>query len=141
MRDTKDEKRKSNAEIAAENHAAMQRYLGAVDAVPFRLVGDTQVANISAICRAAGVDRQVYNTRADIKQLVEDAVKAKGLGVPKHEYVAPGADAVPAWATQRIKDLEEQVAVAKAESRELREQLRRYEDMERHLTATGMLPR
>lgn len=135
------EKRQSNAEKASANLTRMQQYLASVDAVPFRIVRGQREANISALCAGAGVDRQVYNTRPEIKALVASAVAAKGFGVPKQEHAAPGADVVPAWAKQRIKDLEEQLAIAKAEALDLRVRLRRMEHLERNVIETGMLPR
>jgi hypothetical protein len=131
----------SNAEKAAKNLADVVAYLGSLDVVPFRIEKGERVANISQIMLGAKVDRQVYNTRQDVKDAVAAAVREKGLGVPNQTHAAPGSDALPPRVAQRIKALEEQLAVAKAEARALREKAARYAHMERHLTDTGMLAR
>ena len=125
--------RKSNAEIAAESLARLREWLDQTSAIPER----GGKANISAISLASGVDRQVLY-RDEAKAMIADAVARVGLGMPE-QHRGPGPAAVPAWATQRIKDLEEQLAVAKAEARDLRARLRCFEHLERHVTE--MLPR
>ena len=126
---------KSNRDIGAQNLAKLQAWLDAADVIPERRGS----ANISAIAVAAEVDRQVLY-RDEARAMIEAAVKGKGLGMPKQQR-GPGGDTVPTWATERIKHLEEQLALAKAEARDLRERLRRYEHLEQHMTETGMLPR
>jgi len=132
---TLNEKRKSNREIAEENLAKLRAWLDAADVIPER--GGN--ANISAIALAAGVDRQVLY-RDEAQAAIHAAVEKKGLGMPEQQR-GPGGDTIPMWATQRIKDLEEQLALTRAEVRDLRERLRRYEHLEQHMTATGLLPR
>ena len=44
---------------------------------------------------------------------------------------------IPARAKQRIKELEEALAVSRAEMRDLRVRLRRLEHLERHLAGTA----
>jgi hypothetical protein len=126
---------KSNRDIGAENLSKLQAWLDAADVIPER--GGR--ANISAIAVAAGLDRQVLY-RDEAKEAIREAVESKGLGMPAQQR-GPGGDIVPVWATQRIKDLEEQLAVVKAEVRDLRERLLRYAHLEQHMTETGMLPR
>lgn len=129
------ERTKSNAELGAENLERLRAWLDAAERVP-ELNGK---ANLSAIATGAGVRRQVLYSK-DGAALVTDAVGKKGLGMPAQQRT-PGADAVPAWASQRIKQLEEQLAVAQAETRDLRGRLRRLEHLERHVEETGMLAR
>lgn len=125
----------SNKVKGDANLETLRGWLDAAERVPER----NGAANISAIAIASGVDRQVLY-RPEARRLIADAVAAKGLGMPDQQR-APGHEAVPGWATQRIKHLEEQLAVAKAETHDLRARLRRYEHLEAHMTATGMLPR
>lgn len=128
----------SNAQLRRENLAKLERYLAGVECVPERR-GE---ANLSAIAAAAQV-RRTWLYDDEPKTMIRAAVEAKGLGMPhqQHQQRAPGGEAVPAWATQRIKTLEEQLAVAKAEARDLRDRLRRYEHLERHMAETGRLAR
>lgn len=132
---TTPEKLKSNREIGEENLVRLQAWLDSAEVIPER----GGKANISAIAAATGLDRQVLY-RDEAKEAIRGAVEKKGLGMPAQQR-SPGGDAVPMWATQRIKDLEEQLALVKAEARDLREQLRRYAQLEQHMTETGMLPR
>jgi len=132
---TLSDKRKSNREIAEENLAKLQTWLANAAIVPER----GGKANISAIALAAGVDRQVLY-RDEAQALISAAVTEKGLGMPQQQR-GPGGDTVPPWATQRIKDLEEQLAVVKAEVRALRDRVRCFEHLEQHMTTTGILPR
>ena len=125
----------SNAEKGADNLAKLQAWLDSASVIPER----AGAANISAIAVAAGLDRQVLY-RPEARAMIAQAVDRVGLGMPD-QHLGPAADAVPAWATQRIKSLEERLTVAKAEARDLREKLRRYEHLERHLGDSGMLPR
>lgn len=127
--------KKSNQQIGAEHLARLAQYLEHAERVPER----HGKANISAIAVGAGLDRQVLY-RDEAQALIREAVTRKGLGMPDQQR-APGGEAVPAWAAQRIKDLEEQVAVLRAEAADLRGQLHRYAHLERHLETTGMLAR
>lgn len=125
---------KSNAQISAESLTRLRSYLDAVVHVPER----NGRANISAIALAAGVDRQVLY-REDAKALVAMAVTAKGLGMPDQQRA--DHTAMPSWATQRIKDLEEKLAVAQAENHDLRKQVGHLAHIEQHLETTGRLVR
>lgn len=129
------QKAKSKTEIGADNLAKLQRWLDAASAIPER----GGKVNMSGLAFAAGLDRQVLY-RPEAQSLIEAAVERVGLAMPEQPR-GPGGDAAPAWATQRIKDLEEQLAVAKAEAHDLRARLRRYEHLERHLADTGLLAR
>lgn len=126
--------KKSNAQINTETIARLRAYLDAVVRVPER----HGKANISAIALAAGVDRQVLY-REDAAALVATAVVAKGLGMPEQQRTDNAA--LPGWATQQIKNLEERLAVAQAENRDLRDRVNRLTHIEQHLEETGRLAR
>lgn len=134
MNEHKVEKRKSNQEIAADNLGKLRDWLGKAEELPAR--GSN--ANISAIALGAGVDRQALY-RDEAREMIKLAVQEKGLEMPNQQRA--GAGDVPAWATQRIHELEQQLAVAKVENSDLRRRLRRYDALDRHLSETGMLPR
>ena len=126
---------KSNQEIGAESLARLREFLDRAAAVPER----NGKANISAIALASSVDRQVLY-RPDARALIEAAVAAKGLGMPDQQPRAR-PDELPTWAKRQIMDLQAQLTTARAEAADLRQQLRRLDHLERHLTETGMLPR
>ena len=126
---------KSNQQIGAESLEQLRAWLDAAAVIPDR----KGKANVAAIAVAAGLDRQVLY-RPEAQAMIREAVAEKGLGMPEQQR-GPGGDAVPAWATQRIKDLEEQLAIAKAEVHDLRARLRRFEHLDQHLAATGLLAR
>lgn len=129
------EKGESNAEKSARYFAHLTGWLAAASVIP----GRGGRVNISALEVATGIPRQVLY-RDEFQAEIQKAAASLGLGMPEQQR-APGAEAVPAWAKQRIKDLEEQVAVLKAEAHDLRARLRRYEHLERHLGETGLLAR
>lgn len=126
---------KSNQEIGAESLARLREFLDGAAAVPER----NGKANISAIALASGVDRQALY-RPEARALIESAVAAKGLGMPEQQNRARH-DELPTWAKRQIIALQAQLTTARAEATDLRQQLRRLEHLERHLTDTGMLPR
>jgi hypothetical protein len=132
---TKQGENKSNEKLRQENLAKLQQYLAGVERVPER----RSEANLSAIAAAANV-RRAWLYDDEPNAIIRAAVAAKGLGMPQQQR-APGGDSVPALAAQRIKSLEEQLAVIMAETRDLRARLRRYEHLEQHMTETGRLAR
>lgn len=135
---TPDNRRRSNEQARRDNLAALEQYLANATSVPEHPTRKGEI-NYSAIAVGAGV-RRPWLYDAAPNSMIRRAAEAKGLGVPQQQR-SDGADPVLARATQRIKSLEEQLAVAKAESRELRERLRRLEHVERHMVETGRLPR
>jgi hypothetical protein len=126
---------KSNRDIGAENLARLGDYLERVERVPDR----NGKANMTAIAIAADLDRQVLY-RPEAKAMIAEAVARKGLGMPEQQRNA-SADEVPAWAKQRIMQLEGALAAAKAENADLRARVQRLAHLEQHLTDTGLLPR
>jgi hypothetical protein len=112
----------------------LRAWLAAAECVPDR----NGAANISAIAVASGVDRQVLY-RPSARAMIEDAVKAKGLGMPVQQ--PNKSEEVPPWAKRRIHELEQRMAVLYAELGDLRKKLQRYEHLERHMTSSGILPR
>jgi len=125
---------KSYRQIGDDNLGRLSRYLESAERIPDR----NGKASISAIALAAGVDRQVLY-REEAKVMIAAAVTTKGLGMPAQQRKADTA--VPAWATKRIHNLEQQLASSKVEVSDLRQQLQRYEHLERHMATSGILPR
>lgn len=127
-------KGKSNKRKGDENLERLKRWLAAAERIPDR----NGAANVSAIAVASGVDRQVLY-RPEARRMIAEAVEAKGLGMP--DQVPVRGDEVPQWAKARMHEMEQRLATLYAELGDLRKKLARYEHIERHMTATGMLPR
>ncbi|NKL24930.1 DUF6262 family protein [Rhizobium leguminosarum] len=124
----------STQEIGLQNLAKLDAWLKSCESLPGR---GTKV-NLSAVALGAGVDRQ-FLYRPEAREKIALAVQEKGLSMPEQAR-APQAE-VPAWASQRILQLESQLTAARAEAHELRRRLQRYEHIDRHLATTGLLPR
>lgn len=124
----------STQEIGLQNLAKLEAWLLACQCLPGR---GTKV-NLSAVALGAGVDRQ-FLYRPEARAMIMLAVQEKGLAVPE-QAKAPQTE-VPAWASQRILQLENQLTAARAEVHELRKRLQRYEHIDRHMASTGLLPR
>lgn len=127
-------KRLSNHQIGDQHIEVLRRWLEAAECIPDR----GGVANISAIAVATGLDRQVLY-RDEARALISAAVAQKGLGMPQQQRTH--TDEVPQWAKEKIHELEQRLATLYAELGEARRKLARYEHLERHMTATGVLPR
>lgn len=127
-------KRPSNKQIGDRHIERLSEWLNAAERIPDR----NGAANISAIAVATGLDRQVLY-RDDAKALIAAAVAQKGLGMPAQERVR--TDEVPQWAKEKMHEMEQRLAALYAELGEARRKLGRYEHLERHMTATGVLPR
>ncbi|KQW84708.1 DUF6262 family protein [Ensifer sp. Root127] len=124
----------STQEIGLQNLAKLEAWLESCQSLP----GRGSKVNLSAVALGAGVDRQ-FLYRPDAREKIAETVEKKGLSMPS-QAKAPQAE-VPAWASQRILQLESQLTAARAEAYELRRRLQRYEHIDRHLASTGLLPR
>lgn len=124
----------STQEVGLQNLAKLQAWLDSCEKLP----GRGGKVNLSALALGAGVDRQ-FLYRPEAQEKIAIAVQEKGLSMPL-QVKSPQAEA-PAWATQRILQLENQLTAARVEAHELRKQLQRYEHIDRHLASTGLLPR
>ncbi|MBJ3784190.1 hypothetical protein [Devosia sediminis] len=127
---------KSGVEIGVENVARLQAYLDGLAAVGEPLPMRAGKPNMSAIALACGFDRQVlYKNPAAVALIDEIVARA-----PARE---PEADTDPEEKPrsdrrdQRIMQLEQQLAAARAENAGLRERLRRLQHIEEHVTETG----
>lgn len=127
--------RPSNASIGENNLRRLEAWLDRASKIPER----GGKANVSAIALAAGVDRQVLY-RDEARSMIAVAVARVGLGMPEQQR-KQSDNAIPAWAEQRIKNLEERIAVLQTEVHDLRSKVRRYGHIEQYMTDTGLLPR
>lgn len=124
----------STQEIGLQNLTKLETWLSSCESLP----GRGGRVNISAVALGAGVDRQLLY-RPEAREMIAQAVQQKGLSMPSQKRNAQAE--IPAWASQRILQLENQLTAARVEAHELRNRLQRYEHIDRHLTSTGLLPR
>lgn len=124
----------STQEVGLQNLAKLQDWLDSCENLP----GRGGKVNISALALVAGVDRQ-FLYRPEAQEKIASAVQVKGLSMPSQ--VKNSQTEVPAWASQRILQLENQLTAARVEVHELRKRLQRYEHIDSHLASTGLLPR
>lgn len=124
----------STQDIGMINLAKLKAWLSACEVLP----GRAGKVNISAVALGAGVDRQLLY-RPEAQEMISLAVQEKGLSMPAQTRNARAE--VPAWASQRILELEGQLTAARVEIHDLRSRLQRYDHIDRHLASTGLLPR
>lgn len=124
----------STQEIGLQNLAKLQDWLDSCENLP----GRGGKVNLSALALVAGVDRQLLY-RSEAQEKIASALRIKGLSMPSQVKNAQAE--VPAWASQRILQLENQLTAARVEVHELRKRLQRYEHIDSHLVSTGLLPR
>lgn len=125
---------RSGSAIGAANVAELKRYLEALKAEGRKLPERAGRVNASAVALACGFDRQVLYKNPAAKRLLHAAVMAIGLADAT-------ADDEPVTRTdrrdQRILTLEQQNAALRAENAGLRERLRRLEQVEDIMVASG----
>ena len=115
---------KSGREQGAENVAKLESYLSTVDSIPER----NGKANMSAIAEACGFDRQTLYKNPKAKQLLEEAIKKKGLkGVEIQEDKTPPEIAA---LERQISSLQQANSSLVAEVYELRSKLKRFNHIE-----------
>jgi hypothetical protein len=124
---------KSGNAIGAENVARLKAYLEAVEGDSRGLPVRGGEANRSAIALACGFDRQVLYKNPLAKALLEAAVEKLGLAEVEDDAPVAKTDR----RDQRILTLEQQNASLRAENAGLREKLRRLEQVEDIMVATG----
>lgn len=129
---------KSGADIGAENANRLSEYLASLEAAGIGLPVRGGKPNMSAIAIACGFDRQVLYKNPAAAALLEGFIS-------RHPISGSGADTIvdredkPAADKRdnRIRQLEQQLAAARAEVSGLREELRRYRHVEEHAISTG----
>ena len=136
---------KSGQRRGADNVAALEAYVAALEADGRSLPERGGKANVSAIAIACGFDRNVLYTSAPAMRLLEEAVSRLGLELPGQQRAPSGQDAGAAdHRDRRILQLEQANATIKAENgalraerNTLREKLGRFEHIEAHMIETG----
>lgn len=103
--------------------------------------------SVSRVARECGLNRDVFYTNPDIRDKLWPALlhqlEQQGVLRPR---VANPAEFIqreprrPAASNARIKQIQEENEALKAENRELRKRLEKYEGMDEILRTTGRLP-
>jgi hypothetical protein len=125
--------RKSGKQLGEEHSGRLRAYLDEVERLPSR----GGKLNISAVALACQFDRAVLYNNPACKQMLADAVAAKGLsGILSNDTVGSVDDA-KVRLERRVHQLEQLNAALKAEVYELRRQLACNPIIEEHVVETG----
>ena len=129
---------RSGADIGADNAARLAKYITDLESagVGFPVRGGKP--NMSAIAIACGFDRQVLYKNPAAVALLEDFITRHPIAGSGNDAAVDRDDKPTAdKRDSRIRQLEQQLAAARAEVAGLREQLRRYRHVEEHAISTG----
>lgn len=126
---------KSGVDLGVENVARLQSYLDGLEATGTPLPLRAGKPNMSAVALACGFDRQVlYKNPAAAALVAEFAERQPGdVGAIESPEAKPQSDR----RDNRIMQLEQHLAAARAENAGLRERLRRLQHIEDHVADTG----
>jgi hypothetical protein len=115
---------KSGREQGAENVKKLVAYLSSVEALPER----GGKVNTTAVAEACGFDRQTLYKNPNAKQVLEDAVKSKGLvGIKNRDE---DTDPVRIVLERQVTELQQTNSSLMAEVHELRAKLKQYRHVE-----------
>jgi hypothetical protein len=124
---------KSGRQLGEEHAGRLRAYLDRVESLPSR----GGKLNVSAVALACQFDRAVLYNNPACKQMLADAVAAKGLsGILSGDVAAPGNDTIVRL-ERRVHQLEQLNEALKAEVYELRRELARRPIIEEHVIETG----
>lgn len=124
---------KSFLEVSEENHTNLVVFIERLRTAGLKLPGHLGKVNKTAVARACGFAREVFQQNPRFAQTLNDAIKDLGIDVPPVEEPEPRHSRDKA----RIMRLEQQLAAARSESHELRRRLRRYESIVDHMATSG----
>ena len=124
---------KSFLEVSDENHTNLVEFMERLRSAGLKLPGLLGKVNKTAVARACGFAREVFQQNPRFARTLDGAVKDLGIDVPQAEEPEPRHGREKA----RIMRLEQQLAAARSESHELRRRLRRYESIVDHMTTSG----
>ncbi len=116
--------KKSGRTIGADNVRKLEAYLRSVDAIPAR----GSKANMSAIAEACGFDRQTLYKNPQAKEIILEAIEAKGLkGIDER---CENVDAERIALERQLTSLQQTNSVLVAEVYELRARLKKLKHVE-----------
>ncbi|MBB3934661.1 MULTISPECIES: hypothetical protein [Aureimonas] len=124
---------KSFLEVSEENHAKLVEFVERLRAAGLKLPGRLGKVNKTAVARACGFAREVFQQNSRFARTLEEAVADLGIDVPQAEEPEPR----DSGDKSRIMRLEQQLAAARSENHELRRRLRRYEAIVDHVASSG----
>ncbi|WP_127752628.1 hypothetical protein [Devosia sp. 1566] len=128
----------SGADIGANNASRLAEYLSGLETAGIGLPVRGGKPNMSAIAIACSFDRQVLYKNPAAASLLEDFIARHPIAGSGTDVVVDREDKPTAdKRDNRIRQLEQQLAAARAEVSGLREQLRRYRHIEEHVISTG----
>ncbi len=119
------------------NRKKFRDWLNSVDGIPLNERGGI---NVSELERILGINRSAFYTNPGLRKMLEDAIAQKGLNPLQVQNTgAVDSDNYTKKLEQRVKLLEQRLEAKNAESKTLRDQLKRFSAIEQHLLATGRL--
>ena len=124
---------KSFLEVSEENHAKLVEFVERLRASGLKLPGRLGRVNKTAVARACGFAREVFQQNSRFARTLEEAVAELGIDVPQAEEPEPR----DSGDKSRIMRLEQQLAAVRSENHELRRRLRRYEAIVDHVAVSG----
>lgn len=119
---------KSFLMISEENHANLTQYIDRL-----RSPGHLGKINKTAVARACGFSREVFQQNLRFSQTLDAAERELGIDVPQ----ASEAETRSSDDKAKILRLEQQLTAVRSENYELRRRLRRYEAIVDHVACTG----
>jgi hypothetical protein len=124
---------KSGKQLGEEHAGRLRAYLDGVEGLPSR----GGKLNMSAVALACEFDRALLYNNPACKQMLADAVAAKGLSEVLSHDIAKDVDDAKVRLERRVHELEQLNAALKAEVYELRRQLACSPIIEDHVVETG----
>ena len=124
---------KSFLEVSEENHAKLVEFIERLRAAGLKLPGRLGKVNKTAVARACGFAREVFQQNPRFARTLDDAVEELGIDVPQAEE----PELRDSGDKAKIMRLEQQLAAARSENHELRRRLRRYESIVDHMATSG----
>jgi hypothetical protein len=124
---------KSGKQLGEEHAQRLRAYLEQIESLPSR---DGKL-NVSAVALACQFNRAVLYNNPACKQMLADAVAAKGLSGILSPEIAGGIDDAKVRLERRVHQLEQLNSTLKGEVYELRRELARSPIIEEHVVETG----
>jgi hypothetical protein len=126
-------KQRSFLEVSEEHHTSLLAYIDRLRTADLKFPGHLGKVNKTAVARACGFSREVFQQNLRFSITLEEAVKTIGIEVPQVELPEPRNTSDKAT----ILRLEQQLSALRSENYELRRRLRRYEVLAEHMANTG----
>jgi len=126
-------KQRSFLEVSSEHHANLMEYIERLRAADLKLPGRHGKVNKTAVARACGFAREVFQENSRFAATLQIAVDTIGIEMPTAEESEARNTADKAI----IMRLEQQLSALRSQNYELRCRLRRFEAIADHMATTG----